>query len=179
VPSRPASIRHEALRPATIRSSAVGARHASRACATRLLEVVPALMREIRSEMRRSAPSALSVPSFRALIFAHTCPGASITELAEHLGVTLPTASVAVDKLAARGLLLTARSAGQRRRSLHLSAEGEQLVRHARQHTVRALAARLHRLPAAQLGALAQGLAELANHVADGHARRESNGSEP
>jgi DNA-binding MarR family transcriptional regulator len=166
------------VRAASLRSSRGDAREASHDCATQLLEVVPALMREIRGEMRRSAPSALSVPSFRALIFAHTRPGASITELAEHLGVTLPTASVAVDKLAARGLLLTARSAGQRRRCLHLSVEGERLVRHARLHTVQALAARLQSLPAARLGALAQGLAELAHHVADGDARRPLNGSD-
>ena len=58
------------------------AMNASLACARQVLDAVPLLMREIRSEMRQSAPAALSVPSFRALIFAHANPGSSLTELA-------------------------------------------------------------------------------------------------
>jgi DNA-binding MarR family transcriptional regulator len=151
--------------------SADGTR-ATHACARQLLEVVPLLMREIRSEMRRSAPAALSVPSFRALIFAHNHPGGSLTDLAQHLGVTLPTASVAVDKLAARGLLLTSRaSAGQRRRSLHLSAQGERVVRRAMAHTVEALASRLPTLPAERLESMQRDLIDLAALVAPSTSR--------
>jgi DNA-binding MarR family transcriptional regulator len=142
------------------------------ACARRLLEVVPVLMREIRSEMRQAAPAALSVPSFRALIFAHVNPGASLTELALHLGVTLPTASVAVDKLAARGLVLTSReSRGQRRRSLHVSAHGERLVRRAMEQTVEALSSRLQPLPTRRLEALQRELGELSALLAPSDAR--------
>ena len=140
---------------------------AAHACAEQLLEAVPLLMREIRAEMRRSAPAALSVPSFRALIFAHTHPGGSLTELAQHLGVTLPTASVAVDKLAARGLLLTSRSnGGQRRRSLHLSAQGGRVIRRAMEHSIDALALRLQSLPARRLEAMQRDLQNLARLVA-------------
>lgn len=141
--------------------------NATHACARQLLEAVPLLMREIRAEMRRSAPAALSVPSFRALIFAHTHPGGSLTELAQHLGVTLPTASVAVDKLAARGLLLTSRSnGGQRRRSLHLSAQGERVIRRAMEHSIDALALRLQSLPAQRLETIQRDLDDLARLVA-------------
>jgi DNA-binding MarR family transcriptional regulator len=109
----------------------------------------------------------LSVPSFRALIFAHTHPGGSLTELAQHLGVTLPTASVAVDKLAGRGLLLTSRSnGGQRRRSLHLSAQGERVIRRAMQHSIDALALRLQSLPARRLETMQRDLENLAHLVA-------------
>jgi len=140
---------------------------ASLACARQVLDAVPLLMREIRSEMRQSAPAALSLPSFRALIFAHVNPGGSLTELAVHLGVTLPTASVAVDKLAARGLLLTSREgSGQRRRALYLSAQGERVVRRAMEHTVKALGARLQVLPVQQLKTLQRSLAELSDQVA-------------
>jgi len=144
---------------------------ASLACALQVLDAVPLLMREIRSEMRQSVSSALSVPSFRALIFAHVNPGGSLTELATHLGVTLPTASVTVDKLAARGLMRAPREGGgQRRRTLYLSPRGERVVRRAREHTVKALGARLQGLPVGQLQALRSGLAALSDQVAGGGA---------
>ena len=144
---------------------------ASLACARQVLDAVPLLMREIRSEMRQSAPAALSVPSFRALIFAHVNPGGSLTELAAHLGVTLPTASVAVDKLTARGLMRASREGGGlRRRTLYLSPQGERLVQRAREHTVQALGARLRSLNAGQLDALRDGLAVLSDRVAGGGA---------
>ena len=140
--------------------------NASLACARQVLDAVPVLMREIRSEMRQSAPAALSVPSFRALIFAHVKPGGSLTELAAHLGVTLPTASVAVDKLTARGLMLTPREGRGQRRALYLSAQGERVVRRALEHTVRALGARLQSMPVGQLETLQRSLAELSDQVA-------------
>ena len=141
--------------------------NASLACARQVLDAVPLLMREIRSEMRQSAPAALSVPSFRALIFTHANPGSSLTELAVHLGVTLPTASVAVDKLTARGLMLAPREgSGQRRRTLYLSAQGERVVRRAMEHTVKALGARLQSLPIGQLETLQRSLAELSDQMA-------------
>lgn len=140
---------------------------ASLACARQMLDAVPLLMREIRCEMRQSAAAALSVPLFRALIFAHVRPGGSLTELAAHLGVTLPTASVAVGKLAARGLMRAPREdGGLRRRALYLSPQGERVVQHAREHTVKALGARLQTLPVGQLQALRSGLAALSDHVA-------------
>ena len=147
--------------------ASIAGESAAYACARQLLDAVPLLMREIRAEMRRSAPAALSVPSFRALIFAHTHPGGSLTELAQHLGVTLPTASVAVDKLAARGLLLTSRSnGGQRRRSLHLSTQGERVIRRAMEHSIDALAQRLQSLPARRLATMRGDLADIARLVA-------------
>jgi DNA-binding MarR family transcriptional regulator len=149
-----------------VRASA-DAMSASLACARQVLDAVPLLMREIRSEMRQSAPAALSVSAFRALIFAHANPGTSVTELATHLGVTLPTASVAVDKLTARGLMLAPREdGGQRRRTLYLSAQGERVVRRAMEHTVNALGARLQSLPVGRLETLQRSLAELSSQVA-------------
>jgi DNA-binding MarR family transcriptional regulator len=145
---------------------------ASQACARQVLEAVPLLMREIRSEMRQSAPSALSMPSFRALIFAHVNPGGSLSDLAAHLGVTLPTASVAVDKLAARGLMRAAREdSGQRRRSLYLSPQGERVVRRAMEHTVKALALRLQAVPTQRLESMQRSLADLSTQVAGAHKR--------
>lgn len=157
----------------------VDAIDASLACARQVLEAVPLLMREIRTEMRQSAPAALSVPSFRALIFAHMNAGASLSELAAHLGVTLPTASVAVDKLTARGLMLAPREGnGQRRRTLYLSAQGQRVVRRAMEHTVKALGARLQSLPVGQLESLQRSLAALSEVAGNGvHKRHNGHGA--
>jgi MarR family transcriptional regulator for hemolysin len=111
------------------------------ACATRLVSVAPLLMREFRAEMRRSAPADLSVPLFRSLILASSRPGATVSELANHLGVTLPTASVAVAKLGARGLLEPA-APGQRPRLL-LTPAGAEVVHRARSETTSAFERRL------------------------------------
>jgi MarR family transcriptional regulator for hemolysin len=111
------------------------------ACATRLVSVAPLLMREFRAEMRRSAPADLSVPVFRALILAGSRPGATVSDLANHLGVTLPTASVAVTKLAARGLLQPT-TPGERP-SLLLTPAGAEMVHRARSDATSAFERRL------------------------------------
>jgi MarR family transcriptional regulator for hemolysin len=128
-------------------------------CASRLVAVAPLLMREFRAEMRRSAPHDLSVPLFRSLILAANRPGATVSDLANHLGVTLPTASVAVARLAARGLL--AEPAPGKRRSLQLTPDGARMVEQARVHTTAAFEQRLGALPPATLAAIEHALAAL------------------
>ncbi|MFM2120080.1 MAG: hypothetical protein RL722_1548 [Pseudomonadota bacterium] len=137
-------------------SAAGSATDALPRCANRLVAVAPLLMREFRTEMRRVAPRDLSVPLFRALILADIRPGASVSDLAGHLGVTLPTASVAVAKLAARGLLVEA--VPGRRPSLRLTEAGQRLVEQARVSTTQALAQRLAQLPAEVLPGIEQAL---------------------
>jgi len=118
-----------------------------RACATRIVALVPGWMREIRAEMRAQAPQGLSVPLFRALIFTRVQPGASVSELALHLGVAVPTASVAVEKLVAAGFLESrAAPANRRRRALHLTADGATAVARAMEHTIAVFAGRLQPL---------------------------------
>lgn len=135
-------------------------------CARRVIAVVPPLMREIRSEMRRAAPAALTVPQFRILIFARHHPGASISDVAAHLGVTLPTASVAVDRLVRQALLQAPQTPdNRRRRSLDLTPEGARIVADAMNATTAAFARRLAALDAADRALVEQALAVLERHV--------------
>ena len=128
-------------------SADTASRSAREACATRLVELVPIWMREVRAEMRAAAPPGLSVPLFRALIFTRTRPGASVSELAAHLGVTLPTASVTVDKLVEQALLQSLDAPGSRRtRALHLTPAGQAAVARASTHTTDVIANRLEGL---------------------------------
>src|SRR4030095_202159 len=72
-------------------------------CARDVMEIVPVVMRVIRAEMRLRGGRCASVPQLRALGLVHRHPGASLTEVAVHLGVTPATASVLVDRLVRRG----------------------------------------------------------------------------
>ena len=75
------------------------------ATAAELLEVIPRIMRVVRGQMRRHRAKGLSVPEFRALGFLSRTTGASLSDLADHLGIALPSASKLVDGLVERKLV--------------------------------------------------------------------------
>ena len=74
-------------------------------CARQILEIVPMVMRAIRTEIRSHRGSELSVPQFRVLIFLNRHEGASLSDIAEHLGLTLPSTSKMIDGLVARNMV--------------------------------------------------------------------------
>jgi DNA-binding MarR family transcriptional regulator len=126
-------------------------------CARELLDVVPAVMRVIRAEMRSQTQPELSVPQFRVLSYVNRNPGTSLSEVADHIGLTRPAMSILVDGLVNRRLMTRGADANDRRRlTLVLTRQGQSLYAAARQHTQARLAARL----------LAQGPAERAALVA-------------
>lgn len=140
---------------------------AARECARSVLAAVPPLMQEIRAEMRLAAPAGMSIPQFRALIFTRNHPGASVSELAAHLGITVPTASVAVDRLVRQKLLRAPVSLqNRRRRSLELTAAGARAVESARAATTEAFARRLDGLSESELSLVQQALALLQGRLA-------------
>src|SRR5690349_21174241 len=85
-------------------------------CARALLEVVPPIMRVIRAEMRSQSAPELSVPQFRVLAYVNNHPGASLSEVADHIGLTRPAMSVLVDGLVNRRLMLRETDRSDRRR---------------------------------------------------------------
>ncbi len=131
-----------------------------------VLEVVPLLMRQIRSEMRAHGRG-VSVPQFRALLFIDRNPGCSLAAAAEHLGITPATASATVERLVRQGLVERAPARSERRRvQLNSTADGQELVHAARRSTQARLAERLNVLDGADLARLETALALL--HVALG-----------
>lgn len=118
------------------------------ACAAELLEVIPLVFRTIRSEMRQRRGGDLSIPQFRALIFLNRQPGASLSELAEYLGLTSATSCRMIDDLVERGLVSRAASTVDRRRvALRTTARGDEMLSAARQGTLQQLARLLEPLP--------------------------------
>lgn len=129
------------------------------ACAHTVMETVPMVMRFIRTEMRRHRASVLSVPQLRALAFLDRNPGACLFHVADHLGVTRPTASVIVDRLVRRGLLLRSEDPRERRRLvLMLTPKGGRHLEQARSATRSWIADVLTPLPRPALRRIEQGI---------------------
>ena len=84
--------------------------------ARELLEVVPVIIKDIRSEMRSRRSPDLTVPQFRTLAFVDRNKGTSLSAVANHMGLTLPSTSRLVDGLIARGMLTREDNPADRRR---------------------------------------------------------------
>jgi DNA-binding MarR family transcriptional regulator len=85
-------------------------------CAQAIMETVPPVMRAIREEVRRKGAPHFSIPQLRTLAYLHRRPGACLFHLAEHLGVSRPTASNLVERLVRRGMLTRVADPQERRR---------------------------------------------------------------
>jgi len=128
-------------------------------CAQAVLETLPQIMRAIHEEMRRNGGPLLSPPQLRTLAYLHRSPGSCLFQVAEHLGVTQPTASVIVERLVRRGLATRIANPQERRRIvLELTPTGIWHLRRARHATQTWLAARLSRLSPGTLRRIKHGM---------------------
>ena len=128
-------------------------------CAQEILEVVPLVMRTIRAEMRRHRAVDLSVPQFRTLAFIDRKADASLSDVAEHIGLTLPSMSKIVDGLVSRKLVTRQTAPEDRRRmTLALTARGQTALQSTRAATRACLAEDLMALSDRQRETIAQAL---------------------
>ncbi|MGH2460275.1 MAG: MarR family winged helix-turn-helix transcriptional regulator [Chloroflexota bacterium] len=128
-------------------------------CAGLVMENIPPAMRFVRAEMRRQGAPGFSMPQFRALAFLSRNPGASLSAVADHLGVTLATASTIADRLVRHGLVERAAHPQERRRiTLTLTDDGQDLLLDARTATRSKVAVMLETLSADQLRQIATGV---------------------
>ena len=124
-----------------------------------LLEVAPLVMRTIRTWMRVNRAADVSVPQFRALGHVNRHPGASLTSVAEHLGLTLPATSRLVDGLARRGYLQRAASVSDRRSiELRIAPKGAEMLEKTRRGTQEYLAALMEELTPTERETIARAL---------------------
>ena len=131
-------------------------------CAAEVLETVPAVMRFIRAQMRRHRGPGLSVPHFRTLLFLSRHGGASLSALAEFLGLSLPATSRLVEGLVRRNFVDRRIPRGNRRAvALFLRAGGQRTVGAARQATEKRLAEVVAALSADQRAAIQRALRSL------------------
>lgn len=117
-------------------------------CAREVLEAVPLAMRVIREHLRKHGARVLSVPQFRTLLFLSRNRGSSLSEVAEHIGLTLPSMSTLIDGLVDRSYAVRQTDPSDRRRmTLTLTERGEATLQSAREATQAYLAEKLNRIP--------------------------------
>lgn len=87
-------------------------------CAEMVIDTIPAVMSAFRGEMRARRPSELSIPQFRTLIHLQYHSGASISQIASHLGLALSSTSQLVDGLLKRQYVTREIAEGDRRRAI-------------------------------------------------------------
>ena len=130
-----------------------------RETASELLDVVPRIMRALRVEMRRHRAADLSVPEFRALGFLDHYAGASLSDVAAHIGLTLPSMSKLIDGLVGRKLVTREFDPTDRRCvTLTVTARGRAILEAARAPTQAYLAALLAALSPAERLTVAQAM---------------------
>lgn len=145
-------------------------------CAHAVMQAVPVVVRAIRAEMRRNGAPLLSIPQVRTLAYLHRSPGSCLFHLAEHLGVTRPTASTVVERLVRRGMVSRAEDPQERRRvMLRLTPLGLRHFERTRQATQRWMAAVLSQLSPAELRHIKKGVTVLAAPF-DGAVERDNRG---
>ena len=105
--------------------------------ARQLLDVVPLIMRELRSQMRSRRAPGLSVAQFRALVFIDRSRGPSLSDVASHVGLSLPSTNRLVEGLIERDLAVRDDDPSDRRRiRLTLTSKGRKMMETARRGTL-------------------------------------------
>ena len=100
------------------------------------MDNVPLLMRLLRTKFREKRVGDLTMAQFRTLAFVDANQGASLSDVAGHIGLGLPSMSKLVDTLVNHQLLTRDVYGKDRRRiCLDLTGEGKRELDKAYQHT--------------------------------------------
>lgn len=131
-------------------------------CAQAILDVVPQVMRTIRTEMRKHRAADLSVSQFRTLAFIDRNAKASLSDAADHIGLTLPSMSKIVDGLVTRKLITRQTDPTDRRRmTLALTKSGQTALEASRAATRACLAESLAALTDAERASVVKAMEAL------------------
>ena len=88
------------------------------ACAAVVLDTSLQVVRMLRRELRRQRPAGLSITQVRGLGFVNAFPDASVSDLSDHIGLTMAATSRLAASLARRGLIRQRIDPADRRRTL-------------------------------------------------------------
>jgi DNA-binding MarR family transcriptional regulator len=101
-----------------------------------VMDNVPVLMRILRTKFREMRTGSMSMVQFRTLTFVNTNQGASLSETATAIGLSLPSMSKLVDALVNMNLINREMHGGDRRRiCLSLTERGKSELNEVYQHT--------------------------------------------
>ena len=144
-------------------------RPSTKKCAAAMLEAIPIAMQVIRQHMRRHRVAGISIPQLRVLAFLDRCGPATLSDVAEYVGTTLPSMSRTVQSLV-EGRLVRRRTGSPDRRAvrLEIAAKGRRVLDIARKATVQQLARQLGSLKPGDVGRLKEAMSLLLRFVAVG-----------
>ena len=137
-------------------------------CSTQLLEVAPLIMRRIGREMRHRTMLGLSIPQFRALNYVRNHSGISLSDLAEFLGLTLPSTSKLIQRLVMLKVVTRRVAEDRRRVCLSLTEQGQKALTMARLETQEQLTESLKSLSQEDLAAVSAALQVLGRAFSKG-----------
>ena len=130
-------------------------------CVDQIWETIPFVMHNMRLQVREVVRHELSIPQFRVLARLSLGP-TTASELAEWIGLTLPSLSRMADGFVKKGYVLRCHDIEDRRRVLlRLSSPGLVLFNRAREQAQRKTAALVSSLSEDKRKKLAEGLAIL------------------
>src|SRR4051812_47613544 len=130
--------------------AAAGAGGDSADCARTMLRGMPPVMWFIRRHMRRHRTCGLSIPQFRSLLVLDQYPTASLSHVAEHLGVSQPSASRLITGLVTKGFVTRKECVADRRQiALLLTPSGKAVLARAQEATQKRAPEEIDRLPPA------------------------------
>ena len=131
-------------------------------CAREMLDVMPLVMQDFRRTMRSQSAPDLRVPELRSLAFLRHNAGSNLTDLAEYIGVSLPSMSKLVDTLTSRGFIERTPDTSDRRRvRLGLTEAGLAILATAREAVKASFAAKLARLTPDEVATITASMALL------------------
>jgi DNA-binding MarR family transcriptional regulator len=131
-------------------------------CAHELIDVIPDVIQVIRAEVRRQRGRDLSILQLRALVYLDRNPGATLSAVAEHVGLTLSSMSTQVSKLVQRKLVERNESPHDRRFvTLTLTPSGEAHLQEARRGAESTLAVRCKEWSPSERATVVQAMAIL------------------
>ena len=142
-----------------------------------IMDVIPLVMGRIRVEMRSRRTPGLSILQFRALIYLFRHENVSLSQLAEYIGLQLPSTSKLIDALVERKLVVRRESMVDRRRMcLKLSTTGLAELKRTRQSAETRLAGLLAVLTPEQQSGISASLTTLRSLFASQNIPEENTG---
>jgi DNA-binding MarR family transcriptional regulator len=130
---------------------------------------VPIFFRVIRTELRKYGAKEMSLPQFRTLAFVYRNERASLSEVADHMALTLPTMSMIVDRLVVHGFIDRREDPEDRRRmKLTLTRDGLARFESAREATMTYLEQRLGQLSASERATITTSMRILRERFVEG-----------
>lgn len=143
-------------------------------CAHELIDVIPEVIHVIRAEVRRQRGRDLSILQLRTLIYLARNPGATLSAVADHVGLTLSSMSTQVSKLVQRKLVDRNESPHDRRFvTLALTPAGEAHLQEARRGAETNLAVRCQQWSPSERATVMQAMAILRDHFSTSIAESE------